>query len=404
MAETAVKQYVYSPLQREKCLAAFEAAAGPVTLVLGGKAAGGCRIDLCAARLENHLVIATCGMGAFPMQVPDDSIPARCELMIELPLDWNLSGRAEEDYWPLRWLRILARLPMETGTWLGFGHTIPGGGALAGNTDLSAFVLVDPVREAAFRLPGGEDCCFYQLLPLYPEELDFAVAHGAEALLEKLGSSFSFVTDIRRSSPLHAPRLPAPPPEEFSPAAVWEPVQDAFAASGEERDAAAAAAASDSDGAFCGSSAIGDPPLRIAEETEPETLPADTAAEPFPTSPIEPSVPQPREMQTAEPPVFDAELPQMDTLLCLCTRRITDEGAPVGYCYREMPANENDSGWRFTAGDESDEYMDDPDTAVAIRIDEIAALDKAVGRILEKSAPCAFARLHGALEELKAVV
>ena len=36
------------------------------------------------------------------------------------------------------------------------------------------------------------------------------------------------------------------------------------------------------------------------------------------------------------------------------------EGCKVGYCYREEPDGGWDSGWRFTAGDESDEYMDDP--------------------------------------------
>ena len=45
---------------------------------------------------------------------------------------------------------------------------------------------------------------------------------------------------------------------------------------------------------------------------------------------------------------------------CIATNRITVEGRKVGYCYREEPDGGWDSGWRFTAGDESDEYMDDP--------------------------------------------
>ena len=47
---------------------------------------------------------------------------------------------------------------------------------------------------------------------------------------------------------------------------------------------------------------------------------------------------------------------------CIATNRITVEGRKVGYCYREEPDGGWDSGWRFTAGDESDEYMDDPTT------------------------------------------
>ena len=45
---------------------------------------------------------------------------------------------------------------------------------------------------------------------------------------------------------------------------------------------------------------------------------------------------------------------------CIATNRITVEGCKVGYCYREKADGDWDSGWRFTAGDESDKYMDDP--------------------------------------------
>ena len=48
---------------------------------------------------------------------------------------------------------------------------------------------------------------------------------------------------------------------------------------------------------------------------------------------------------------------------CIATNRITVEGCKVGYCYREKPDGDWDSGWRFTAGDESDTYMDDPNNA-----------------------------------------
>lgn len=45
---------------------------------------------------------------------------------------------------------------------------------------------------------------------------------------------------------------------------------------------------------------------------------------------------------------------------CLATDEITVNGRPVGYMYREEPSNTMpDSGWRFFAGDESDEYVND---------------------------------------------
>ena len=45
---------------------------------------------------------------------------------------------------------------------------------------------------------------------------------------------------------------------------------------------------------------------------------------------------------------------------CFASDRITVDGLPVGYMYREIPDGESpfgeyDSGWRFFAGDEDDE-------------------------------------------------
>lgn len=42
---------------------------------------------------------------------------------------------------------------------------------------------------------------------------------------------------------------------------------------------------------------------------------------------------------------------------CLATDRIVVDGSPVGYMYRETPLNKEDSGWRFFAGDEDEQYM-----------------------------------------------
>ena len=40
---------------------------------------------------------------------------------------------------------------------------------------------------------------------------------------------------------------------------------------------------------------------------------------------------------------------------CFASDRITVDGMKVGYLYREPPDNSDDSGWRFFAGDESEE-------------------------------------------------
>ncbi|MGN6983383.1 immunity protein Imm33 domain-containing protein, partial [Neisseria sp. P0009.S007] len=41
---------------------------------------------------------------------------------------------------------------------------------------------------------------------------------------------------------------------------------------------------------------------------------------------------------------------------CIVTNTVAKQGEPVGFLYREAPVFENDSGWRFFSGDETDEY------------------------------------------------
>jgi hypothetical protein len=42
------------------------------------------------------------------------------------------------------------------------------------------------------------------------------------------------------------------------------------------------------------------------------------------------------------------------------SNRVMIDGAHVGYLYREAPEKEEDSGWWILAGDETQEYVDDP--------------------------------------------
>ena len=86
------------------------------------------------------------GMGAYKMNIPDglkEYRLERAELMVTLPSDWEVNNNAEEWYWPLRWLKILARFPLEENTWLGWGHTIPKGESFAENTDLSGISIFE---------------------------------------------------------------------------------------------------------------------------------------------------------------------------------------------------------------------------------------------------------------------
>ena len=56
--------------------------------------------------------------------------------------------------------------------------------------------------------------------------------------------------------------------------------------------------------------------------------------------------------------------------------RVTKEGYKVGYMLREEPTEGNpDSGWRFMAGNEDDEYMDNPDNHHVFALNTICNYD-----------------------------
>jgi len=77
---------------------------------------------------------------------------------------------------------------------------------------------------------------------------------------------------------------------------------------------------------------------------------------------------------------------------CLASDRITVAGEPVGYMYREAPNKPTDSGWRFFAGDESEEFTNDPKNFEIYGINTIANYDPGIITFLDKPFGTAWAR------------
>ncbi|NCU66893.1 DUF2185 domain-containing protein [Acidovorax sp. 210-6] len=79
-------------------------------------------------------------------------------------------------------------------------------------------------------------------------------------------------------------------------------------------------------------------------------------------------------------------------LRCFVTRRVLDDGAPVGYLYREDPDGEDDSGWRITANDEDQAYMDDADNLAYVSLGVVLNLDDSFVDLLHEAPGAAYAR------------
>jgi hypothetical protein len=99
--------------------------------------------------------------------------------------------RDESHYWPLRLLKVLARLPHEYDTWLGHGHTIPNGDPAepyADNTRFTGALVAVPVTTPqefwTLEVTPEKTINFYAVVPLYPEEMDHKLQKGTDSLLD----------------------------------------------------------------------------------------------------------------------------------------------------------------------------------------------------------------------------
>ena len=64
---------------------------------------------------------------------------------------------------------------------------------------------------------------------------------------------------------------------------------------------------------------------------------------------------------------------------CIASNKVMVDGRQVGYMYREEPVSKwPDSGWRFFAGDEDEEYTDNPDNINIFSLNTICNYDSAI--------------------------
>lgn len=256
---------------------------------------------------RNYYILLTCGMGAYRMNVPDemaDSKVDRAELAISLPADWNIYSEEYSNQWPVENLEALAHMPMSESSWMGWGHTISRNGdrPVADNAGFNSFVLLNNASRDICPLPDGSEVNFYDIVPLYPEEVAYKMRHDTDALLQLFNDDEDDIclmpVDINRKN-------------------VCEKFRKVF---------------------------------YIPSEDIKQVL---------------------KEWN--------------DVSGCIVSDRIMVDGCKVGHCYRVRPsdgARTWDSGWRFLAGDESSEYLDDPDNYGSYSLNTICNYDRDVLNIL----------------------
>jgi hypothetical protein len=157
-------------------------------------------------------VLFTTGMSYLPMTTPVGYESFRfAELLICLPPDWPISDEAFKNmdhYWPIYWLKMLARLPHQHNSGLGRGHTIPNGNPpepLSKKTAMNGLILLSPTRVSedfhTLNIDEDHSVHFYTLVPLFDEEMNFKLKEGSDAFTNKFAENqIDEVVDLKRKN------------------------------------------------------------------------------------------------------------------------------------------------------------------------------------------------------------
>lgn len=110
--------------------------------------------------------LVTMGLGAHCMNVPKELNEyelERCELIIDLPSLWDINNNEEKWYWLIRFLKIIARVPIEPNTWIGYGHTFGDGDYFDESVKFTSIELIKELEEN-LRLSSGKKINFCKLM------------------------------------------------------------------------------------------------------------------------------------------------------------------------------------------------------------------------------------------------
>lgn len=149
---------------------------------------------------RDFIVLYTTGMSDLPMTLPKDfedaAAYARAELVMFLPPDWQVGGPGrlttelpDEAFWPIHWIKFLARFPHEYHTFLGVGHTMPNGPdyePLGPGTTLGGFLFLPAPHLDTLTCADGTAVHFLWAAPMYRDEIEYKLEHGLDAILDRL--------------------------------------------------------------------------------------------------------------------------------------------------------------------------------------------------------------------------
>lgn len=140
--------------------------------------------------------LITSGMSDLAMRTPPGCAAFKyAELAISLPAWWKVdekSFESEKWYWPVRWMKTLARFPHEYETWVFYQHTVPLSDGLpaTGTKFCGVMMAMDSEFPEDFWLlkDGKRKIFFLAPVPIYPEEMEWKLEHGPDSLDDRMAA------------------------------------------------------------------------------------------------------------------------------------------------------------------------------------------------------------------------
>lgn len=153
---------------------------------------------------RNYITLITSGMSEYPMEYVNGEYKY-AELIIKLPHDWKLdeeSCKDEENYWPIRMLRLIGHLPHLNSGYINEEVIVPHGEPdeppypFTEETWLSSLMLCKAEDIPPYVFEDGAKIDFFTLVPITIDEEPLVQEEGSNNVMHMLPSKD--VVDLNR--------------------------------------------------------------------------------------------------------------------------------------------------------------------------------------------------------------
>lgn len=135
--------------------------------------------------------LATSGMSQRAMKpVRGAEGCTHAELMLHLPPDWDFDS--DDSFWPMNRLGYYAYMPHANDTFLWHGHTVPEELQTAYPMPhfSCAMITAHDLKEVDdLLMKDGREISFFRVAFLYPEEVQFKLREGTDALIREMSAA-----------------------------------------------------------------------------------------------------------------------------------------------------------------------------------------------------------------------